>query len=253
MPYNLSLQTSRVLTMSKLFYRLGKIAGPSVRKAKWFWQTATNSQAEAIKAEYEVGRDMAADVRRSLGTDPDRRTGEILDEVGCRLAGYVADKLHSFSFESVNSPVPEAFCLPGGFIFVSRAIMDLCQANKDEIAFILAHEMIHVIRGHVMERMISNSAIAAASRASPIRDVLSACLREAGAKFLESAYSQDQELEADKFAVHLVTAAGYDPRGSIRFFQRLAKSIDQPNLGDYFSSHPSCKVRIENITDILSK
>lgn len=239
--------------MSKLFYRLGKIAGPSVRKAKWFWQTATNSQAEAIKAEYEVGRDMAADVRRSLGTDPDRRTGEILDEVGCRLAGYVADKLHSFSFESVNSPVPEAFCLPGGFIFVSRAIVELCQANKDEIAFILAHEMTHVIRGHVMERMISNSAIAAASRASPIRDVLSACLREAGAKFLQSAYSQDQELEADKLAVHLVAAAGYDPRGSIRFFQRLAKSIDQSNLGDYFSSHPSCKARIENITNILSK
>jgi predicted Zn-dependent protease len=253
MPYNLSLQTSRVLTMSKLFYRLGKIAGPSVRKAKWFWQTATNSQAEAIKAEYEVGRDMAADVRRSLGTDPDRRTGEILDEVGCRLAGYVADKLHSFSFESVNSPVPEAFCLPGGFIFVSRAIVELCQANKDEIAFILAHEMTHVIRGHVMERMISNSAIAAASRASPIRDVLSACLREAGAKFLQSAYSQDQELEADKLAVHLVAAAGYDPRGSIRFFQRLAKSIDQSNLGDYFSSHPSCKARIENITTFLEK
>jgi predicted Zn-dependent protease len=112
-----------------------------------------------------------------------------------------------------------------------------------------------------MERMISNSAIAAASRAAPIRDVLSACLREAGAKFLESAYSQDQELEADKLGVHLVTAAGYDPRGSVRFFSRLAKSrqgrtstaSDQSNLGNYFSSHPSCKVRIENITDILSK
>jgi predicted Zn-dependent protease len=131
--------------------------------------------------------------------------------------------------------------------------MKLCRADKDEIAFVLAHEMVHAIRGHVMERMISNSAIAAASRAAPIRDVLSACLREAGAKFLESAYSQDQELEADKLGVHLVTAAGYDPRGSVRFFSRLAKSSDQSNLGSYFSSHPSCKVRIENITDILSK
>jgi predicted Zn-dependent protease len=259
--YNFSLQTSRVLAMRKLFYKLGKIAGPSVRKAKWFWQTATNSQAEAIKAEYEVGRDMACDVRRRLGPDPDRRTGEILAEVGSRLAGCVADKFRSFSFESVTSPAPEAFCLPGGFIFVSRAIMELCRADKDEIAFILAHEMAHVVRGHVMERMISNSAIAAASRAAPIRDVLSACLREAGAKFLESAYSQDQELEADKLGVHLVTAAGYDPRGSVRFFSRLAKShegrtstaSDQSNLGNYFSSHPSGKVRIENITDILSK
>jgi len=249
--------------MSKLFYKLGKMAGPSVRKAKWFWQTATNSHAEAIKAEYEVGQDMAADVRSSFGIDRDRRTGEILDEIGCRLAGCVADqsrrgrastdKLHSFSFESVKSPVPEAFCLPGGFIFVSRAILEMCRADKDEIAFILAHEMAHVIRGHVMERMISNSAISAASRAAPIRDVLSACLREAGVKFLESAYSQDQELEADKLGISLVTAAGYDPRGSIRFFQRVAKSSDRSNLGNYFSSHPSCKVRIEKITDLLSK
>jgi len=250
--------------MSKLFYRLGKIAGPSVRKAKWFWQTATNSQAEAIKAEYEVGRDMARVIRRSLGIDPDRRTAEILDEVGSRLAECVADKLRSFSFESVKSPGPQAFCLPGGFIFVSRALVELsgygsalrrdeCRADKDEIAFVLAHEMAHVIRGHAMERMISNSAIAAALRAALARDVLTTFFRQAGVKFLESAYSQDQELEADKLAVHLVVAAGYDPRGSIRFFQRVAKSIDQSNLGNYFSSHPSCKARIENITSLLAK
>jgi predicted Zn-dependent protease len=101
--------------------------------------------------------------------------------------------------------------------------------------------------------MISNSAIAAASRAAPVRDVLTACLRKVGVKFLESAYSQEQELEADKLGIYLVSAAGYNPRGSIRFFRRVAKSTDTSNLGSYFSSHPTCKARIENITALLAK
>jgi len=236
-----------------MFYKLGKMAGPSVRKAKWIWQTATNSQAKAIKAEYEVGRDMAHHVRHRLNLDPDPQTGQILNEVGSRLAGCVANKLRSFSFESIKLTVPEAFCLPGGFIFVSRSLVELCRWNKDEIAFVLGHEMAHVSRGHVMERMISNSAIAAASRAVSVRDVLTAGLRKVGVKFLESAYSQDQELEADKLGIRLAAAAGYDPYGSIKLLSRLAESANKSKLVNYFSSHPACNVRIENITRLLDQ
>ena len=239
--------------MSKIFYRLGKIAGPSVRKAKWMWRTAANSEAEAIKAEYEVGRDMAYDVRHRLKLDPDRQAGQILNEVGSNLAGCVANKLRSFSFESVKGLGPEAFCLPGGFIFVSRSLVELCERSEDEIAFILGHEMAHIIQGHVMERMISNSAIAAASRAAPIRDVLTASLRELGIKFLETAYSQDQESEADRLGVRLAISAKYDPHGAIRVLSRIAEFEDKSKLGNYFSSHPACNARIRNIARLLGQ
>jgi len=100
--------------MSKIFYKLGKMAGPSVRKAKWVWQTATDSQAKAAKAEYEVGRDMAYDVRQRLHLDPDPQTAQILNEIGSQIASCVANKHRSFKFESFKGPVPQAFCLPGG-------------------------------------------------------------------------------------------------------------------------------------------
>ena len=240
-------------SMSKIFYKLGKMAGPSVRKAKWIWQTAANSQAEAIKAEYEVGRDMAYDVRHRLNLDPDLQTGQILNEVGSRLASCVANKLRSFSFESIKGLGPQAFCLPGGFIFVSQSLVELCRWSRDEIAFILGHEMAHVIQGHVMERMISNSAIAAASRAAPVRGVFTASLRGVGIKFLETAYSQDQESQADRLGLRLAISAGYDPHGAIRFLSRIAESEDKSKLGNYFSSHPLCNVRIENITRLLDQ
>jgi len=239
--------------MSKIFYKLGKMAGPSVRKAKWILQTATNSQAEAVKAEYEVGRDMASKVRKRLDVDPDPQTARILSKTGRYLVSCVADKNRSFSFESFRNPVPQAFCMPGGFIFVSRSMVELCRWDKDEIAFILGHEMAHVIQEHVMERMISNSVISAASSVAPVQDVLTACLHKVGIKFLESAYSQDQELEADKLGIYLVSAAGYDAHSSIKLLSRLAKCTNESKLGGYFSTHPRCKTRIEHITRFLHR
>ncbi len=112
----------------------------------------------------------------------------------------------------------------------------------------------HVIRGHAMSRIISNSAIATVSRAAPVRGVVSGWLRKVGVQFLESAYSQDMESEADKLGARLVAAARYDPQACIRLLSRLAKlskPIGQFDLGSYFSSHPPFDVRIRNINHWL--
>jgi predicted Zn-dependent protease len=239
--------------MSKTFYKLGKKVGPGFRKAKWIWETATNSPAEALKVEYEVGRDMAYDVRHRFGLASDPETKRFLDEVGRRLADCVGDELRTFRFESIKDYPVQAFCLPGGFVFASRSLVQWCRSDNDEIAFVLGHEMAHVVRGHVMERMISGSAIAAASHAAAIRSALTSSFRKVGVKLLQSAYSRGQELEADILAVRLLTAAGYDPRGSIRFLSRMAKSADKAPFGDYFSSHPQCEVRIEKISRFLGE
>ena len=107
-----------------------------------------------------------------------------------------------------------------------------------------------------MSRIISNSAIATASRAAPIRGVFAGWLRKVGVQFLESAYSQDLEFEADKLGVRLVAAAGYDPGACVQLLSRLAK-LSQPagqfDLGSYFSSHPPFKIRIQNLNHLLRK
>jgi len=214
------------------------------------WRSITGSEADIIQAEYDVGQDLARQVRRQLQLDQQPRTGEMLSEIGPRLAACVANKLRRFSFEVVKGEEPNAFALPGGFVFVTRSLLQLCQWDKDEVAFILGHEMGHVIRGHAIDRIISNTAIAAVSRASPARGALAGWLRRVGVEFLESAYSQDLESQADKLGVRLAAAARYDPQGALRLLSRLAKVSQPPNqsvLGEYFSSHPSCKLRIQNL------
>ncbi len=236
--------------MSKLFYNLGKKVGPKVRKAKWIWQSATGTEAEAIKIEHEVGRDLAHEVRSQLGPACEPEIEQMLAEIGHKVVACVANRSRVFSFETVEGSEPNAFALPGGFIFVTKSLVEMCQRNENEVAFILGHEMGHVIRGHAMNRIVSDSAISAASRAVPIRGVLSGWLRKVGVQFFESTYSQDLESQADQLGVRLMAAAGYDPMGSVQLFRRLAKLKSAPeefDLGSYFSSHPPFDVRIENI------
>lgn len=240
--------------MSSLFYNLGKMIGPRVRKIKWIWQSITASEAEVIKAEYEVGQDLAREIGNRLELDTKPRAGQMLNKVGRHLAACVANKLRTFSFEVIKGTEPNAFALPGGFIFVTRSLLELCDWNQDEIAFILGHEMGHVIRGHAMDRIIANSAIAVGARATPIRGLLASWLGRVGVKFLESAYSQDMELEADTLGARLVAVAGYDPHAPMQLLSRLSElnqPTEQSSLGNYFSSHPAFDIRIYNVDRLL--
>ena len=240
--------------VSSLFYNIGKMVGPRVRKVKWIWQSITASEADTIKAEHEVGQDLAREIRNRLELDTEPRAGQMLNKVGRHLAACVANKLRTFSFEVIKGTEPNAFALPGGFIFVTRSLLELCDWNQDEIAFILGHEMGHVIRGHAMDRIIANSAIAVGARATPIRGLLASWLGRVGVKFLESAYSQDLELEADTLGARLVAVAGYDPHAPMQLLSRLSE-LSQPakqfSLGNYFSSHPAFDLRIHNVDCLL--
>lgn len=230
-----------------LFYNLGKKLGPRVRRAKWAWGALTGTEADVIRLEQRVGLDLAQEARDQLQMDRDPGTREVLDEVGARLASRVANKLRSFHFDAFSGGEPNAFALPGGFIFASRSILDLCQGDTDQMAFILAHEMGHVISGHAIKRIMTHSAVSVVSCATPVQGVLGPWLRRVGVQFLVTAYSRDQELDADALAARLADAAGYDPRAGVTLFRNLAelkKTPDSLGLGEYFSTHPSFEVRI---------
>jgi len=240
--------------VGSLFYNLGRRLGPKVRKARWMWESLAGTESEAIRLEHGVGLDLACEAKIQLPMDSDPKTIQILAQTGQRLHACVANRLRSFQFEGFLGGQPNAFALPGGFIFVSRPILELCQWDPNQIAFILAHEMAHVIRRHAIERIVTNSAVTMAARAAPASGALGAWLHNVGIRFLETAYSRDQELEADKLGVRLVMAAGYAPEASTELLSRLAelnKTADPAALGEYFSTHPSAEVRIRAIRQFL--
>jgi predicted Zn-dependent protease len=240
--------------MSGLFYNLGRRVGPKVRKAKWIWHSMTGTEADSIKIENEVGRDLAREIRLQAEIDRDSRVEQMLNETGLRLRECVANESRTFSFEAIAGAEPNAFALPGGFIFLTRSILELCQWDKDETAFIIAHEMGHVIRKHAINRIMRDFAVTAASRVAPARGVVVGWVKKVGMQYLESTYSQDLEFQADKLGVRLVEAAGFTPEASIRLLGRLSElksSEKRIEIGSYFSTHPPFEERIRNINEQL--
>ena len=236
------------------FYRLGQITGVQFRKAKWMWQSVAGSEAEAIQAEHGVGRDMATVVLEETPRDLDQTTQALLDEIEGKLTPVVRNRLHRFQMTAVNPDRPTAFALPGGFIFIARSLVQLCDRDRDEVAFVLAHEMAHVIRRHAIDRLLQHKVISALALASPARGALASWIRQVGVQGLARAYSRDQEFEADELGLRLMRAAGFDPGGAIRLLQRLGTLEGTPGpfgMGPYLSTHPPVEDRVRRLRPLV--
>ena len=237
-------------------YLFGRIAGKHFRKAKWMWQTFTGNEEDAIRAEQAVGHDMAQVVLKSKNVrgagDPSVQT--LLNEITAPLADRVRNQTHRFKVVAITGEHPTAFALPGGFIFVAPALVDLAKRDRDEIAFVIGHEMAHVIRRHAIDRILSQKALSMASLATPTARTIAPWLRTVGLKWLEKAYSREQEFEADALGARLMRAAGFDTNGAARMLERfrgLNRGSDPLGLGAYVSTHPPIDDRIRQIREQL--
>ena len=161
----------------------------------------------------------------------------------------------NFTFTVLDTPIVNAFALPGGYIYITRGLMALAE-NEAEIAGVLAHEIGHVTARHSAERY-GNTVLAGA--ATTLLGVLvggpAAQVAGGGAALALQSYSRDQEFEADTLGVRYLSRAGYDPRGMSSFLEKLqahgrleAELRGQPGKADEFDimqTHPRTADRIE--------
>lgn len=242
--------------MGGLFYTLGRSVGyatiPAIRKSKWVWQSLTGNEAESLQSELEFGRALAAELRLKTGVSHDPSDTALIQGIVKQLSTCVRNKLRTFKGEVQLDTAPTALALPGGFIFVSTGLLDFCSRNPDEIAFVIGHEMGHIVRGHALQRMLGR--IGAEGLSSVLsRGLLNPALRETGLKWLESSHSTDAEQEADEFGIRVLTAAGFHPKGAFQLFTRLALLREQGQLtASYFVSHPPESERTAQLKAVLS-
>ena len=235
--------------MASFFYRLGKAIGPPLRQANWIFRSLTDTEAEALRAENAVGRDLASALLQQKELDRDPAIEAVLVDLKYRLAKGVRNRQRRFQFFAVKAAEINAFALPGGFVFMTRPLLEFCNWNQAELAFILGHEMAHIVQGHVMDRLLANSMIrATVGRLTPVGGLLGQPVVALAANLLNQGYSQDTELEADQVGLQLAARAGFDPTAAARLFARLRTlGGDRSPLSGYFSSHPPLDVRIRQL------
>ncbi len=230
-------------------YVVGRLAGKKFKKAKWIWESAAGSEEDAIVAERQMGLDLAAKVRQESRRPADPAVQALLDDILGVLAERVANRTHRFEITALADTQRAAFALPGGYVFLSTALVELAGRDRDELAFVVAHEMAHVIRRHAIDRWLTDKALAAVSMATPATRRLSPLIRRLGMDGLSKAYSRQQEDEADELGVKLAVAAGFDPAGAVRVLQRLA-AADEGFA--FLSTHPPTAQRVRRLRELTA-
>ena len=140
-------------------------------------------------------------------------------------------------------PVLNALALPHSTIVLAESLVEFCRDERDQLAFVLAHEAAHIHLGHAKERSRAN-ALATALRVNPLIGI--------GIRMLfDRAFSREQEFEADRVAVTLCARAGYAPQAAIAFLTRLGVFASSPGgLGQLMSTHPLLQERIAQLRAI---
>ncbi|WP_235034400.1 M48 family metallopeptidase [Roseiconus lacunae] len=169
-----------------------------------------------------------------------------------RLEPHAAVEAMEFEVHVIDSPMMNAFCLPGGVIVVYTGLIKQAE-DPEQVAAVLAHEMSHATLRHGLER-ISQSLGFWAAATLVIGDVSG--LMAAGAELFHYAavnsYSRGQEDAADAEGVRMLHAAGIDPSGMARFFEILEEEHgDIPDALAWISTHPQHADRIESVNAIV--
>ncbi|UCE06365.1 MAG: M48 family metalloprotease [bacterium] len=240
--------------MNKFFINLGRKLGTTVNRGKWYYKSLFGSEDEAIEAEYVLGKTLAANISREMKIHGDPSLQNLLDEIGAKLIAKVVNKNRKFKFQVIATKDINAFALPGGFIFVTAPLLNKIEFNRDEIAYILAHEIMHVVLKHPINRILTDYSAQVIFNIFLKGGTIGLIAKQLIGSLLRSSYSQENEFEADNYAVRLMNSTGFDPLASQSVLKKLAtRSPEDTPIYNYFLSHPSVKERIEKIDKVLAR
>jgi predicted Zn-dependent protease len=191
-------------------------------------------------------------VQQQGGFYRDRELEEYVQGVGMRIARVSHRPNLNYRYRVLNSSVPNAFALPGGYIVINRGLL-VGLKSEAEMAAVLGHETGHVTAKHSLAGyqramaanvLVSGVVLAAGGRAG-VQEISGIT-----ASLVENGFSRDQEREADWIGIDYMVKAGYNPEGAIRlqeyFFSQLEGGKNPLFAEGLFRTHPFSKERLDN-------
>ena len=208
--------------------------------------------------EIQMGQQGAQQVAQEVGLIKDQALQNYVQSVGSAIAAKSERPNLPWTFRAVDDPSPNAFALPGGYIFVTRGLLDLMN-NEAELASVLGHEIGHVTARHSVHQMsqqqLAQLALGVGAILSPtVAQLGEAASQGLGLLFLK--YSRDDESQADDLGFRYALNQGYDVRymdDVFRSLQRIEESSKQSPLPTWLQTHPGEADRIQAIDKKLAQ
>ena len=214
--------------------------------------TASQEIALGLQAAPQMAQQMggALDPRK----DPDAR---LVAEVGAKLvessdAGS-SPYAKNFRFFLLNDrDTVNAFALPGGQIFITRALFNRLQ-NEAQLAGVLGHEIGHVIHRHSAQQMAKSQLGSALATAAGVgsNDSRVAVGAQMAREMMQLKYGRNDETQSDSTGIDYMVKAGYDPRGMLGVMKILKEASGRGRQPEFLSSHPLPENRLREIARII--
>jgi len=208
--------------------------------------------------EMALGLQSAQEVLKKEKESKDQLQIQRVKRVGSRIAVAANKPDYKWEFHVIEKDTVNAFCLPGGKVFVYTGILELTTSN-DELAAVMGHEIAHALLRHGGERVSmalmtqmggQAASIALGSTVSPVASQVFDQAYGVGAQVgVMLPHSRSQESEADEVGMILAAKSGYEPSGALSLWRKMdayAKSKGQ-NVPGFLSTHPTTTDRIAAI------
>ncbi len=172
-----------------------------------------------------------------------------------------------FTITTLNSPVMNAFAVPGGYVYITRQLLGLMN-DEAELASVLGHEVGHIAARHSELRQqaatrntilgaLGQILVGAVAGSSGLGQVLQQSIGQSS-QLMTLRFSRTQEFEADDLGIRYMTAAGYDPAASASLLASLGAATslqaraagrdDQRSAPAWAQTHPLSAERVNRST-----
>ena len=217
------------------------------------------------QSEAQMGAEAHPQLLNEFGGAMSGSHAQYVEQVGKNIAvqSGLGNARESFTVSLLNSPVNNAFAIPGGYVYTTRQLVALMN-NEAELAAVLGHEVGHVAARHSQRRQATaqrNTLLGAAGAIlsgvllgnSGLGQQLGQAALQ-GSQLLTLKFSRSQELEADELGIRYLNSAGYDPRAMGTVLQSLAlqnaldarvQGRDNANIPEWASTHPDPASRVQ--------
>jgi len=227
-----------------------------------FGSFARGVYAMTTEEERKLGKQVLLELQKNVNFVTDLNVQTFIEKVGYSILNQAGPTPFEFKFYVINSLDPNAFAIPGGYIFVTTGLIVLAD-NEQEIAGVLSHEIAHVMHRHIAQLIERSKRLNIASMLAIVAAMLAgkggsgsqagAMMAMATAEALALKYTREMETDADQSGLNYLIKTGYDPNGMITFLNRINRvSLAMaPNIPPYLSSHPAIEERLSLLGNLL--
>lgn len=207
--------------------------------------------------EIAMGQQADPEVINQFGLYPNEALQRFINQKGQQMVAVSHRKDLKYEFKIVDSPVINAFAVPGGYVYFTRGIMAHFN-NEAQFAGVLGHEIGHIAARHSAQQqsksMLAQIGMVVGMVVSPeFAQFGDAAQQSLALLFLK--FGRDDERESDRLGVEYSTKIGYDAANMADFFQTLQRQQEQSEsepIPDFLSTHPNPADRYQTVKELAA-